>query len=82
MKAKAQAELLESIQPMLTEEEQTLVKRGRNTKSSTVPKNAELSDYRYATGFETLIGYLYLLGRTDRLMEIFKKVAELKKDTY
>lgn len=79
VKAKAQAEILESIHPMLTEEEQTIVRRGRNTKSATVPKNADMSDYRYATGFEALVGYLYLVGNIDRLMELFNKIISIKE---
>jgi len=46
--------------PLLTEEELNIVRRGRNAKSATVPKNADITDYRYATGFESLLGFLYL----------------------
>jgi len=70
VKAASQASLINGIKELLTEEEWTIVKRGRNQKSSTVPKNALLSDYRYATGFESLIGYLHLLNREERLVEI------------
>lgn len=81
VKAKAQADILEKISYMLTEDEQDIVRRGRNTKSATVPKNADISDYRYATGFEALLGFLYLTGRLDRLMEIIKKVIQVKTET-
>jgi len=74
VKAKAQAELLEAIKGDLTEEENDIIKRGRNAKSGTIPKNADMMDYKNATGFEAMIGYLYLLGRYSRLKEIFEKV--------
>lgn len=70
VKASSQAKLVMGIKEALTEEEWSLVKRGRNQKSATVPKNALLSDYKYATGFEALVGYLYLMGREDRLLEV------------
>jgi ribonuclease-3 family protein len=54
----------------LTEEETAVVKRGRNAKSGSVPKNADVIDYRHATGFECLLGYLYLQKRYDRLQEL------------
>jgi ribonuclease-3 family protein len=78
VKAKAQADILEKISGMLTADEQDIVRRGRNTKSATVPKNADISDYRYATGFEALIGFLYLTGRIERLMDIIRMVVEVK----
>lgn len=78
VKAKAQADILDKISDMLTADEQDIVRRGRNTKSATIPKNADISDYRYATGFEALIGYLYLTGQIGRLMEIIRKVIEVK----
>jgi ribonuclease-3 family protein len=78
VKAKAQADILGKINELLTPDEQDVVRRGRNTKSSTVPKNADISDYRYATGFEALIGFLYLTGRVDRLMEVIKMVIDVK----
>lgn len=78
VKAKAQADILGEINELLTPEEQDVVRRGRNTKSSTIPKNAYIRDYRYATGFEALIGFLYLTGQIDRLMEITKMVIDIK----
>lgn len=65
--AKAQARLLELIEPLLTEEEKDVVRQGRNAKSGTVPKNANVLDYRLATAFEGLVGYLYYTGAHDRL---------------
>ena len=57
---------------MLTEEERSIMRRGRNAKSPTTAKNATVGDYRRATGLEALIGYLYLNNRTERLVEIIK----------
>ncbi len=70
VKAHAQSELIGRIMPALTEEELAVYKRGRNAKSATVAKNATVVDYRRATGFEALIGYLYLQDRTERMMEL------------
>jgi ribonuclease-3 family protein len=70
VKAQAQAESIKAIMETLSEEELWVFKRGRNAKSATVPKNADVNDYRLATGFEALIGYLYLEGKTERLAEI------------
>lgn len=78
VKAKAQADILGKITEFLTSEEQDIVRRGRNTKSSTIPKNADIVDYRYATGFEALIGFLYLTGQIERLMEVIRMVIEVK----
>lgn len=74
VKAHEQSELVKSIMDILTEEELTLYKRGRNTKSSTVPKNADVQEYRAATGFEALIGFLYLTDQTKRIQEILKNI--------
>lgn len=54
----------------LTEEEKAVVRRGRNAKSHSTPKNVSISSYRYATAFEALIGYHYLMGNKERLMEL------------
>jgi ribonuclease-3 family protein len=77
--AKAQAEITQQINNILTEDEQDIVRRGRNTKSNSVPKNADMNDYRYATGFEALIGYLYLIGNTKRLMELFEIISKMDR---
>ncbi|UYO63410.1 ribonuclease III [Acetobacterium wieringae] len=66
VRASAQAQIIRELLPQLTEAEQRIFKRGRNT-ASQVPRNANPSDYRYATGFETLIGYLFLCGETERM---------------
>ena len=60
----------------LTEEEMQVFKRGRNANSATMAKHATMSDYRRATGFEALMGYLYLTGRTERILELAKKGLE------
>lgn len=77
VRAKAQADLIKQLNSILTEEEIRLVKRGRNAKVTSSPKNADLMDYRYATGFETLFGYLYLNDELDRLMVLFNKIIEI-----
>lgn len=72
VKAKCQADILEKIYPILTEEEQNIIRRGRNTKTHHVPKNANMIDYKMATAFECLVGYSFLLKRYERLDEIMK----------
>ncbi|EKQ52127.1 MULTISPECIES: ribonuclease III domain-containing protein [unclassified Clostridium] len=79
VKAKSQALVMHEIEEFLDEEEDAVYKRGRNTKSATVPKNADVRDYRMATGFEALIGYLYLIGNKERLNFIFNKCIEIIK---
>jgi ribonuclease-3 family protein len=64
---------LDRISGILTGEEKQIVKRGRNANPSTVPKNADVTEYRYATGFEALLGYLFLKKKIGRLMEILDK---------
>ena len=73
VKAKAQAELLRKIEPMLTDQEKDIVRRTRNTENHHLPKNANPTDYMYATAFEGLIGYLYLAGEKERLKEMLNK---------
>ena len=70
VKAKAQADILKRIQDNLTEEEKDIVRRGRNTENHHVAKNANIADYSQSTGFEALIGYLYLTKQDERLEEI------------
>ncbi len=73
VKAQAQAKKLEKLQDFLTEEEKEIVRRTRNTENHHLPKNADSSDYMYATAFEGLIGYLYLTNQKERLNEILNK---------
>ena len=70
VKASTQADMIGNIKEMLTEEEEVIFKRGRNAKSFSKAKNATMSEYRQATGFEALIGYLYLSKKSDRMIEI------------
>lgn len=72
VKAKGQSDMMQILEPVLTEDELYIFKRGRNTKSATVPKNANVRDYRAATGMESLIGYLYLTNQQDRLIELIE----------
>jgi ribonuclease-3 family protein len=71
--AKAQADMIDAIMDSLTEEELNIYKRGRNQKSETKAKNASVSDYRKATGFEALMGYLFLSKRSPRMLELIRK---------
>lgn len=70
--ASAQARMMKEIEPLLSEEEVAVYKRGRNAKSYTSAKNASIIDYRIATGFEALIGYLYLKENMDRIFQLVK----------
>jgi ribonuclease-3 family protein len=72
VKASAQSAMIEAILDELTEEELKIYKRGRNAKSSTMAKNATMVDYRRATGFEALMGYLYLQGQLKRIIDLIK----------
>lgn len=76
VKAQAQAEILKIIEPILSEEEKNIVRRTRNTKNHHIPKNADPSDYMYATAFEGLIGYLYLEKKEDRLKQILDMIEK------
>ena len=76
VKAQTQAQLIFLIMDELSEEEITVYKRGRNAKAVTRAKNASMSDYRTATGFEALMGWLYLTGQSQRMMELIKMGAE------
>ncbi|MBO5221707.1 MAG: ribonuclease III [Clostridia bacterium] len=69
--AKGQSDGLEAILPLLTEEEQAMFKRGRNSDAAG-HRNSDIIQYKRATGLETLFGYLYLTGKTDRLEELFR----------
>lgn len=73
VKASAQKDILHAVMELLTEEEIGVYKRGRNAKSVTTAKNASVTDYRTATGFEALIGYLYLKEEMDRIFYLVKE---------
>ena len=72
---KAQSDLYQKIKDKLTDEETAVYKRGRNTNSHP-PKNADLIDYKSATGIEALIGYLYLKGDSERILELLKELTD------
>lgn len=76
VKAQSQALSVHKIEAELTEDELRVLKWGRNAKSNTSPKNADIIDYRMATGFETLIGYLYLEEKTERLSYLMEKAYD------
>lgn len=76
VKAKTQAEMMKVLEEILTPEEAAIYRRGRNAKSPTMAKNATMSDYRNATGFEALMGYLYLKDEFPRIVELVKYAIE------
>ena len=76
VKATAQAEFVDKLLPLLTEEEMAYYRRGKNAHVHAVPKSATAAEYAKATGLEALFGALYLAGKTDRLNELFRAVME------
>ena len=72
VKAASQSAMMEFIEPMLTEEEHSVYRRGRNAHSPTMAKHATMADYRRATGFEALMGYLYLKDDFSRIIELVR----------
>jgi ribonuclease-3 family protein len=72
VKSGAQAKIARDVSEILNDKEKDILRRGRNVQSGYVPKNAVVTEYRYATGFEALLGYLYLSGSIERLIEILK----------
>lgn len=76
VKAKAQSDIVHKLMERLDSVEQDVVRRGRNAKSGTIPKNADVADYKYATGFETLLGYLYIKQDFARLLEVMRISVE------
>lgn len=81
VKAHAQSNSIHAMAELLTEEETAVFKRGRNAKSYTMAKNASVSDYHHATGFEALLGYLYLQKQHARLDELMSIAYEHAQDT-
>ena len=75
VRAEAQAEAAAKLLPVLTTEEASVYKRGRNAKVNSVPHNADIGQYHAATGLEALLGWLYLLGRTERINELFNIIT-------
>lgn len=74
VQAARQAEIIHAWEPDLTPEEREVVRRGRNAKSG-VPRRSDAVEYRYSTGMEALLGYLYLSGQQERLLELLGKVS-------
>lgn len=82
VKAKGQATALRTLaEEFLTEEEKAITRRARNRRISSKPKNAELMDYKMATAFEALIGYLYLAGEQERLKEVMAAAVNVIEKT-
>lgn len=77
VKAAAQSKISGVLHDIFTDEEKAIFRRGRNAKSATIPKNADVQDYHRATAFEAVLGYLYLLGRYERLMELLNMAADV-----
>lgn len=74
VKAQAQAKKAKEIKDFLRPEEEDILRRGRNAHPKTRAKNADVQDYRLATGFEALMGYLYLKGEKERLLDLFQRM--------
>ena len=81
VKASAQAAMAEAFLPELTEEELSYFKRGRNAKTVSMAKHATMHDYRHATGFEALMGYLYLTDQMKRMIDLIKIGMERTGET-
>ncbi len=77
VKAEAQSKMITALLEELTPEEESVYRRGRNAKSGTIPKNASRSDYGRATGYEALLGYLYLTDRTERMLSLVSRGIKL-----
>lgn len=77
VKAKAQSNFVHALEDVFTEEEKNIIKKGRNAKSNTSPKNTDIIDYKYATGFECLFGYLYLMKLDNRIGELFEEISKI-----
>ena len=74
--ARGQAQAYRCIEPLLTDEEQAAFRRGRNAHSGTVPKHADVLEYRVATGLESLLGHLYLKGEDARIGELMQRILD------
>lgn len=77
VKAASQARIVKELFGIFSEEEAYIFRRGRNAKSTTVPKNADIQDYRYATAFEAVLGFLYLTGQQERLNHLMMQAANI-----
>ena len=79
--AKAQSKVIDNIMEILTEEEITIYKRGRNTNVGSISKHADVLEYKKATGYEALIGYLYINKNIHRLEELIKISIEIIEES-
>lgn len=77
VKAEAQSKIITALEPGLSEEELMIYHKGKNAHTNTYPKNGTKADYHRATGFEALMGYLFLKGRTERMLELARKGMEI-----
>ena len=77
VKAASQAKVSKTIMDSFTEDEAYIFRRGRNAKSTTVPKNADVQDYKYATAFEAVLGFLYLTDQPERLNSLMEQAAAI-----
>ena len=77
IKASAQAKYMDELMSILTEDEIAIFKRARNTHMNTMAKNASVADYKKASGFEAVIGYLYLLRKNERLNQLFEIIEKI-----
>lgn len=80
VRASAQAEAMMRLEAHLSPEEAAVFKRGRNAKSGHVRRNADMTEYRLATGFEALVGYLYLIGDRERLAFVLRILYEFVEE--
>lgn len=78
--AKAQAEFAHFLLEELSEEEKSVLIRGRNANSATIPKNVDVATYRWATGFEALLGFLYLSGNVTRMEVLVEKIIAYRQE--
>ncbi len=80
VRASAQAAVYDELEPMLTDREREILRRGRNAHTGSVPKNAQMADYRKATGLEALFGFLYLEGDDTRLQDLFQEAMRISQE--
>ena len=78
--AQGQARAFFALEPQLSEEELSVYRRGRNAHSGTVPKNANVADYRVATGLETLLGHLWVLGQEERIDQLMAVAVQVNEE--
>jgi ribonuclease-3 family protein len=76
VRASFQASVFDFLEPLLTEEENSILHRGRNASATHIPKNANAIEYRKATGVESLFGWLYLEQKNERIRELFEMILE------